>query len=77
MGNRHRDYRAYLLRLWRVRDNGHCWRASLEDAGTRQRHAFADMADLVDYLTTITDTGLIESESGYADEHDDPEDRPG
>lgn len=53
MNERSPDYRAYLLRLWHARDDGDRWRASLEDAGTRELHIFADVNGLVSYLTTI------------------------
>ena len=42
-------YRAYLLRLWKEnRDSP--WRASLEDAHTGARHAFADPEKLLAFL---------------------------
>ena len=48
-------YRSYLLRLWQVKQNGDIgWRASLEEAGTNQQHAFADLEDLFRYLVTET-----------------------
>jgi len=46
-------YLAYLLRLWQTGDEGEqVWRASLEVPGTGERHGFADMQDLVDFLMT-------------------------
>jgi len=48
------EYRAYLLRLWLARDNGNCWRASLEDAHTRELHVFAEMEDVFSYLEALT-----------------------
>ena len=48
-------YRSYLLRLWQVKKNGDVgWRASLEEAGTQQRHAFTDLDDLFRYLAAET-----------------------
>jgi quinol monooxygenase YgiN len=47
-------YRAYLLRIWRARDNGHCWRASLENAHTRELHVFAEVANAFSYLEDLT-----------------------
>ncbi|MFN8443795.1 MAG: hypothetical protein U0175_23655 [Caldilineaceae bacterium] len=45
----HPDYRAYLLRLWRSgADNN--WRASLQSVRTGERHVFADMESLLDFL---------------------------
>jgi hypothetical protein len=52
MGGEQR-YLAYLVRLWTVHDNGDLvWRASVENAHTGERHAFADLADLFDFLQT-------------------------
>ena len=53
-------YRSYLLRLWLVKQNGDVgWRASLEEAGTNQRQAFADLEALFRYLVTETETAVI------------------
>lgn len=44
-------YHAYLLRLWRVKEQGHFrWRASPEDAHTHQRIGFKSVEALVEYL---------------------------
>jgi len=48
------NYRAYLLRLWRSRDDGDCWRASLENAHTLERHVFTEMEDVFAYLQQLT-----------------------
>ena len=61
------EYRAYLLRLWLARDNGSCWRASLENAHTHELHVFAEMAGVFSYLEALTghdiagggDAGLV------------------
>lgn len=46
-----RDYRAFVVRLWRVRGReGPDWRASLEDAHTGDRHGFADLEHLIEFL---------------------------
>ena len=51
MTTRPRKYLAYLLRIWKERQNGKTvWRASLEEAHTGERHGFASLALLVDYL---------------------------
>jgi hypothetical protein len=45
------QYRAYLLRLWRVDDAGRpVWHASLEDAHTGERCGFPDLERLFDFL---------------------------
>jgi hypothetical protein len=51
------QYRAYLLRLWRVLDaNGHRgWRASLEDPQTGVRRGFASLEHLLAYLDASAD----------------------
>ena len=41
-------YRAFLLRLWQTPVD-QC-RVSLEDAHTGQRHVFASLAELVEFL---------------------------
>ena len=42
---------AYLVRLWTVHSNGDLvWRASVENAHTGERRAFADLAGLFDFL---------------------------
>ncbi len=44
-------YRAYLLRLWAVKDDpGETLRASLEDPRTRETHAFPNLEALLTYL---------------------------
>ena len=50
------DYHSYLLRLWRVRDDGHHWRASLEDVQTGELHGFEHLGGLLDYLEALTTT---------------------
>ncbi len=45
----HPDYRAYLLRLWRSGADAH-WRASLQSVRTGERHVFADIESLLDFL---------------------------
>lgn len=46
-----RRYFSYLLRLWET-SNGEkqIWRASLESPGSGQRHGFASLQSLVDFL---------------------------
>ncbi|MBI4321170.1 MAG: hypothetical protein HY675_21985 [Chloroflexi bacterium] len=54
-----RDYRAYLLRLWRAESaEGTVWRASLESPHTGECRAFPDLASLYAFLqgqTTVVD----------------------
>ena len=44
------DYHSYLLRLWRVRNDGENWRASLEDVQTGELRGFQDLAALQSFL---------------------------
>jgi hypothetical protein len=53
---RHRPYLAYLLRLWQIQDKGELgWRASLENAHTGEKLAFAHLDELVAFLQERTD----------------------
>lgn len=45
-----KQYRSYLLRLWRTETLDACWRASLEDPRTSLRIGFATMEELFAYL---------------------------
>ena len=48
---RQRPYQAYLLRLWQIQDKGKIgWRASLENAHTGEKLAFAHLDELVAFL---------------------------
>ncbi len=48
-------YLAYMLRLWRVDANGEVvWRASIEDPHTGERHGFADLDRLFEFLERQT-----------------------
>jgi hypothetical protein len=43
------SYQSYLLRVWREAPEGP-WRASLENATSGEKRAFAQLEDLIDYL---------------------------
>jgi hypothetical protein len=43
-----RAYRAYLLRLWRTAEGQ--WRATLEDAHSGERRAFATVEELAAFI---------------------------
>jgi hypothetical protein len=45
-----RDYRSYLLRLWRVGPEEASWRASLESPHTGELTGFANLEDLFAFL---------------------------
>ena len=49
-----KDYHSYLLRLWRVRDDGYHWRSSLEDVQTGELCGFENVKALVKYLEALT-----------------------
>ena len=54
------EYRSYLLRLWRVEDDGEKWRALLEEVETGKRQGFATMQKLIEFLQ-----GLGEKEQDF------------
>ena len=50
------QYQSYLLRLWRVEQDGHSsWRASLENSHTGARVGFANLEQLFAYLMSRTE----------------------
>jgi hypothetical protein len=58
-----RDYMAYLLRLWREKQDD-CWRALLENPNNGERAGFATLAELVTFLEgktgeTIQGTAVV------------------
>ena len=54
MSNAHRDYRSYLLRLWRIGDTPPTWRASLESPHTGEVLGFASVTALLAFLEEQT-----------------------
>jgi len=42
-------YHSYLLRLWSA-DEGQAWRVMLEAVGTHERHSFANLESLFEFL---------------------------
>jgi hypothetical protein len=57
------DYHSYLLRLWRVKEDGDDWRASLEDVVTGELHGFTDLATLIQYLGELDNARQDETAS--------------
>jgi hypothetical protein len=54
---------AYLVRLWSVHHNGDLvWRASAENAHTGERHAFADLAALCEFLQTAVQKAAVSTQ---------------
>ncbi len=51
------EYRAYLLRLWRVEDNGKRWRARLEDIGSGASLGFGSLEQLLAFLQHLGEEG--------------------
>ena len=49
-----RDYRSYLLRLWKVNDNHERWQAMLEGVEGGERRGFSSLQALFDYLQQVT-----------------------
>lgn len=59
MTEKQTSYVAYLLRLWRVKEEGKTtWRASLQSPQTRERRGFASLDALFDFLQHQTETAL-------------------
>ena len=50
------EYRSYLLRLWRVEDDGGNWRALLEEVETGKRQGFANLEKLIEFLEEMDKT---------------------
>ena len=48
-------YHSYLLRLWRVHNDGDQWRILLESVASGERHAFTSLEGLLDYLHSLED----------------------
>jgi hypothetical protein len=67
-----RNYLSFLLRIWRVGQNGqNAWRASLENPHTGERRSFANLKALLDFLREQTqETDSIESDQGKNDASD-------
>ena len=51
-----RQYRSYLLRIWKARADHETWRASLERVGSGERCSFASLPALFEYLQQVTQT---------------------
>ena len=67
-----RDYHSYLLRLWRVPDDGEQWRATLEEVQTGELIGFTRLADLLDFLQSVAGSALQDQVAGLQ-----PGDHPG
>ena len=51
MASKQNDYASYLLRLWKVEEDGQViWRASLEDTRKADRRNFSSLAALIAFL---------------------------
>jgi hypothetical protein len=66
-------YRSYLLRLWRAGNaDAPEWRIVLEDVRTRERHSFASVEHLADFVRIQIGAHATEGESP-ADRHTEDE----
>jgi hypothetical protein len=54
-----RRYVAYLLRMWQTGGIEGAWCGSLEDPHTGKRTGFADVAEMVAFLTQLTREGKV------------------
>lgn len=67
------NYQAYLLRLWREHQKGP-WRASLEEAQSRKKRNFANVASLMAFIEKQTrDSRTAQIEGGDSTEPQSPE----
>ena len=57
-------YLAYMLRLWRIGEDGKTWRASLENAHTGARQGFANLDALLAFLEEKTGQGTSTRSGG-------------
>ena len=49
------EHLAFMLRLWKVRDDSEPWRASLENVRTGVKRGFTSLDDLFTYLRLSTE----------------------
>jgi hypothetical protein len=57
MSDKQDDYASYLLRLWKVEEDGQImWRASLEDTRQADRRNFPNLAALIAFLQAQFET---------------------
>jgi len=72
--NKPRDTQSFLLRLWRrAADGGYC--ALLHSVQTDERHSFADLEALIQYLRTLdteASPGLPEANAPLSSTIDSP-----
>jgi hypothetical protein len=61
-----REYKAYLLRLWRESRSG-SWRALLENPNAGERIAFANLTELVEFLESKTGEAIVPNRPGEAE----------
>lgn len=65
--NSNKEYRAYLVRMWPVCSSGQTiWRASVEDAHSGERRAFADLAHLFAFLQEAALSNLPKQDKEYS-----------
>ena len=58
MSETSQEYRAYLVRIWPVKDRqGLIWRAYLTNAHTSESRGFANLEELFEYLRQQTCQG--------------------
>jgi hypothetical protein len=58
------EYRAYLLRLWRVTDDGAHWRARLENIENGEAQGFASLAKLIEFLQGLEQDEMLPGKQG-------------
>jgi hypothetical protein len=72
MTKKQTDYLSYLLRLWRVQEEGKpIWRVSLQSPQTRECKGFANLDALFDFLRRQTAASDSEASEQHGYEEDD------
>jgi hypothetical protein len=61
------EYRSYLLRLWRLGETS-SWHVMIEQIGSQERHTFANLKSLIDFLQAEQSGSAIEAQSSEDDE---------
>jgi len=70
MVDKQSKYIAYLLRMWQEeRDGQFIWRASLEAPGPGERHVFASLETLFEFLQAQVD--VLNSAAAESEQHPD------
>ena len=56
------EYRSYLLRLWRLGETSP-WHVMIEQIGSKERHTFVNLENLLDFLQAEQSGSAMGSQS--------------